>query len=64
MIRQALLACLLCLLCSRSSAPGSGPAAWPASAARPSSIGAKVYDGGADPRREGVALGDLFEVYP
>jgi len=32
--------------------------------ARPSSIGAKVYDGGADPRREGVALGDLFEVYP
>ena len=32
--------------------------------ARPSSIGAKVYDGGADPRREGVALGDLFEIYP
>jgi gamma-glutamyltranspeptidase/glutathione hydrolase len=32
--------------------------------ARPSNFGTKVYDGGADPRREGVALGDLFEVYP
>jgi gamma-glutamyltranspeptidase/glutathione hydrolase len=31
---------------------------------RPSSIGVKVYDGGADPRREGVALGDLYDIYP
>jgi hypothetical protein len=32
--------------------------------ARPSSIGVKVYDGGADPRREGIALGDLYDFYP
>jgi gamma-glutamyltranspeptidase/glutathione hydrolase len=32
--------------------------------ARQTSFGSKVLDGGADPRREGVALGDLFEIYP
>ena len=32
--------------------------------ARTSGVGTKVYEGGADPRREGVALGDLFDFYP
>jgi gamma-glutamyltranspeptidase/glutathione hydrolase len=32
--------------------------------ARPNGVGGKYYDGGADPRREGVALGDLYDLYP